>query len=120
MASTILVVEDSPTEMKLVSKALAGRGYTVITAADGEEAIAKATAERPDLVVLDVVLPKKNGFQVCRALKTAPATQGIKVVMLTSKGQDSDRFWGMKQGADGYMTKPFAEADLLAALGKLL
>ena len=92
----------------------------MITAVDGEEALAKASAERPDLIVLDVILPKKNGFQVCRQLKAAPDTKAIPVVLLTSKSQASDRFWGMKQGADGYLTKPYAEADLLATLGGLL
>jgi len=120
MAQTILVVDDSPTELKLVSTALTGRGYRVITAVDGEEALTKAMAEHPDLILLDVVLPRKNGFQVCRQLKTAPGTQGIKIVLLTSKSQDSDRFWGLKQGADGYMTKPFAEAELFSVLGGLL
>jgi twitching motility two-component system response regulator PilH len=120
MSRTILVVDDSPTELKLVTKALAGTGYHIITATDGEEALAKAASEQPDLMILDVVLPRKNGFQVCRQLKTTPNTQGIKIVLLTSKSQDSDRFWGLKQGADGYMTKPFAEAELLAVLNDLL
>jgi twitching motility two-component system response regulator PilH len=120
MSQTILVVDDSPTELKLVSTALAGRGYRVVTAIDGEEALAKAAVEQPALVVLDVVLPRKNGFQVCRQLKTSPETKAIKVVLLTSKSQESDRFWGMKQGADGYLTKPFAEGELLRMLGGLL
>lgn len=117
---TILVVDDSPTELKLVTKALTTQGFRVVTAVDGEEAITKAMAEKPQLIVLDVVLPKKNGFQVCRTLKTAAETKNIKILMLTSKSQDSDKFWGMKQGADGYMTKPFAEAELYASIGKLL
>ncbi|MBA4191090.1 MAG: two-component system response regulator [Planctomycetaceae bacterium] len=120
MARTILVVDDSPTELLLVTNALEHSGYRVITAVNGEEALAKAAAERPDLILLDVVLPRKNGFQVCRQLKTAPDTQNIKIVLLTSKSQDSDRFWGLKQGADGYMTKPFAEAELISVLGGLL
>jgi DNA-binding response OmpR family regulator len=120
MARTILVVDDSPTERTIVATALQGRGYRVITATDGDEALTKAAAERPDLVVLDIVMPKRNGFQVCRALKTSRATEAIKVVMLTAKQLESDRFWGMKQGADGYLTKPYQEADLLAAVGGLL
>src|SRR4051794_14375684 len=93
----ILVVDDSPTDLRLAVGALQRRGYHVVTAGDGEEALSKALDERPDLVVLDVVLPKKNGFQVCRQLKTAPDTQYIKVLLLTSKSQDSDRYWGLKQ-----------------------
>ncbi len=116
----ILVVDDSPTEMKFVMDALDGKGYELVTAADGEEALEKAMAEKPVLIVLDVVLPKKNGFQVCRQLKTAPDTKDIKILMLTSKSQETDRFWGVKQGADEYMTKPFGEEELVANIQKLL
>jgi DNA-binding response OmpR family regulator len=116
----ILVVDDSPTDLKLVSGPLNSKGYKVITAVDGEEALAKAASELPNLIVLDVVLPKKNGFQVCRQLKTALATKDIKILLLTSKSQDSDRFWGLKQGADGYMTKPFADEELLSSVAGLL
>ena len=117
---TILVVDDSPTEQKLVVSALTARGYRVITANDGEEALEKAAREQPRLIVLDVVMPKKNGFQVCRQLKTTAATQNIKVLLLTSKSQESDKFWGIKQGADAYLTKPFAGDDLLASVSKLI
>ena len=117
---TILVVDDSPTQLRLVTTSLQGKGYTVLTAADGEEALEKASKERPNLIVLDIILPKKNGFQVCRQLKTSPDTKDIKILMLSSKSQDSDRFWGLKQGADGYLTKPFEEEELLANIGQLL
>jgi twitching motility two-component system response regulator PilH len=120
MPTTILVVDDSPTEQRLVVNALAQKGYRVITAADGDEAIEKAAKELPRLVVLDVVMPKKNGFQVCRQLKTTAATQNIKVLLLTSKNQDSDKFWGLKQGADAYLTKPFDDGDLFANVLKLV
>lgn len=116
----ILVADDSPTEQKLVTAALQSKGYRVIHAVDGDDAIDKATREVPRVVVLDVVMPKKNGYQVCRQLKTNAATQNIKVLLLTSKNQESDKFWGMKQGADAYMTKPFSEADLQAAVAKLI
>jgi twitching motility two-component system response regulator PilH len=116
----IMVVDDSPTEMRLVLNALANKGFDIVTASDGEEAIDKAGREKPRLMILDVVMPKKNGFQVCRHVKTAADTRDIRVLMLTSKGQDSDRFWATKQGADAYLTKPFAEDELLAAIGKLL
>jgi twitching motility two-component system response regulator PilH len=116
----ILVVDDSPTDLRLVSASLQGRGYTILTAADGEEALEKATRELPDLIVLDIILPKKNGFQVCRQLKTSPDTRDIKILMLSSKSQDSDRFWGLKQGADGYLTKPFADDELHTNVEQLL
>ena len=80
----------------------------------------KATTEHPDLMVLDVVMPHKNGYQVCRQLKTNATTKDIKIILLTSKDQQADRFWGMKQGADAYITKPFEEAELLATVTKLL
>jgi DNA-binding response OmpR family regulator len=117
---TILVVEDSPTDMRLMTAPLREKGYRLVTAVDGEEALEKAAREQPDLIVLDVILPKKNGFQVCRQLKTSPDTKDIKIIMLTSKSQDSDRFWGLKQGADEYMTKPFEDEELLSTVAKLL
>jgi twitching motility two-component system response regulator PilH len=118
--SKILVVEDSPTYLRRISDLLQDQGYQTITAKDGEEALGKAVGEKPNLIVLDVILPKKNGFQVCRQLKTTPATQDIKIIMLTSKSQDSDRFWGLKQGADDYMTKPFEDEEFLGNIAKLL
>jgi twitching motility two-component system response regulator PilH len=117
---TILVVDDSATERRLMVGSLQSKGYEVITAADGEEALAKASSTRPRLIVLDVILPRKNGFQVCRQLKTTSDTRDIKILMVTSKDQESDRFWGMKQGADGYLTKPFSDEDLLANIARLL
>ena len=116
----ILVVEDSPTYMRQISSLLQDNGFHIVTAMDGEETLEKAVQENPSVVVLDVILPKKNGFQVCRQLKTSPATQDIKILMLTSKTQDSDRFWGLKQGADGYMTKPFEDGELLNNVAGLL
>jgi twitching motility two-component system response regulator PilH len=120
MARKILVVDDSPTELLLMQSALEGRGYEILTAADGEQALRQAIEQHPDLIVLDVILPKRNGYQVCRQLKTAPATQGIKIIMVTGKTQDSDRFWGIKQGADEYITKPFEPQQLLASVERNL
>jgi twitching motility two-component system response regulator PilH len=115
---TILVVEDSPTEMQIVRTALQNKGYEVITATNGEEGIEKVRSHSPSLVVLDVVLPGRNGFQVCRDLKSSPDTKNVPVILLTSKTQDSDRFWGMKQGADAYLTKPWREEELLAIVAR--
>jgi twitching motility two-component system response regulator PilH len=116
----IMVVEDSPTYLRKISGFLQGLGYEVVTAVDGEEALEKAVRENPSLIVLDVILPKKNGFQVCRQLKTSPDTQDIKILMMTSKSQDSDRFWGLKQGADEYMTKPIDDNELMTNIAKFL
>jgi len=116
----ILVVEDSPTNMRLITDILQNEGYIVVAAADGEEALEKADSEQPSLIILDVILPKRNGFQVCRQLRSTPDTKDMKIIMLTSKTQDMDRFWGLKQGADVYMTKPFDNEELLANVAKLL
>lgn len=120
MSKTILVVDDSPAHLELMQRAIEGRGWEVLTAADGEQALEKAESRQPDLILLDVVLPKKNGYQVCRQLKQGPATRRIKIIMVSSKSQDSDRYWGMKQGADGYLTKPFAPADLVRVVEQAL
>jgi len=119
-ANIILVVDDSPTELRLLTAPLKTKGYTVITAVDGEEAIQKACAHLPRLMLLDVIMPKKNGFQVCRQLKTSPETKDIKIIIISSKSQESDKFWGMKQGADEYMVKPFDEKTLLANVAKFM
>lgn len=120
MHKSILVVDDSPTERRLIANPLRQKGYQVTTAGDGEEALMRAAGEQPDLIVLDVVMPKKNGFQVCRKLKTTPGTKAIKIVMLTSKNQETDRFWGLRQGADAYLTKPFEDKLLLETVADLL
>lgn len=120
MSKTILVVEDSPTDLALLEAALRDHGYTIVSVADGEEAIITATAAPPSLVLLDVVLPKMNGFQVCRKLKTSPATESVPVVLVTSKAQESDRFWGLKQGADAYLTKPYDASELRETVARLI
>ncbi|MEZ4527402.1 MAG: response regulator [Desulfobacterales bacterium] len=117
----ILVVEDSPTHMRFITEALKSEGYSrIITAANGEDALLKAAEQKPHLMILDVILPGKNGYQVCRQIRNSPETHNIRVLMLTSKDQDSDRFWGMKQGADVYLTKPCERADLLKHVEKLM
>lgn len=108
----ILLVEDSPTVRFIVSKLLTDHGYEVITAGDGEEAVKVAQDKLPGLIILDVILPKLNGYQVCRLLKASVTTGSIPVVMLTSKWKDSDRQWGIEQGADAYLIKPFEDQAL--------
>lgn len=114
----ILVVDDSPTQLNMMRAPFEEHGYHVITATDGEEAVAMVKTEAPQLVVLDVIMPKLNGFQACRQIKNIDAK--LPVILLTSKNQKSDEFWGKKQGADVYMTKPFDSTELFAAAEKLL
>jgi twitching motility two-component system response regulator PilH len=116
----ILVVDDSPTDLTLITAPLLARGFEVITAHDGEEALAKAISERPDVILLDVVLPRQNGFQVCRTLKRSPETSPIPVILVTGKNQPSDRFWGLRQGADEYVTKPFQPETLVSSIQRFI
>ena len=116
----VMVVDDSPTELKLMSAPFLSQGYELITAVDGEEALKKVASEKPDLIVLDVVMPKLNGFKVCRQIKSSSKFKNVKIILLTSKNQESDKFWGEKQGADAYMTKPFDGNELLATAKRLL
>jgi len=115
----VLVADDSPTQLTMITEPFLDN-YDVITAKDGEEALEKAYSERPALVVLDVIMPKHNGFQVCRKIKKNEELKAMKIILLTSKSQESDRYWGMKQGADAYVTKPFDSQELLSIAGKLL
>ncbi|MEO1526379.1 MAG: response regulator [Planctomycetota bacterium] len=115
----ILVVDDSPTARRVTGGTLEEAGYEVITADDGDDAIRLFDCYHPDAVVLDVVLPKKNGFQVCRNLK-AQSINEPKILMLTSKSAESDQEWGRRQGADDYLVKPFRADELLESLRRLL
>ena len=115
----ILVVDDSPTERFFIAELLTKKGYTVITAENGQEAMVKVKAERPNLVVMDVVMPGQNGFQLTRAITRDPLYANIPIIMCTSKDQETDRVWGMRQGARDYITKPVNVEDLLAKIKAL-
>ncbi len=112
----VLIVDDIRSELLLIANVLRANGYDCIEASDGSQAYALAKAEKPDLILMDVVMPGQDGFATCRQLKRDPSTKEIPVVMVTSKGGDSDRFWGQKQGAAEYLTKPFSPDALLAAV----
>ena len=118
--SRILLVDDSPSVTFMVKRMLVEGGYEVMTATDGEGALRLAIQEQPSLILLDVILPKLNGFEVCRQLKATPQTAHIPVVMITSKTKDKDRRWGIEQGADDYITKPFDSRDLLSVVGRFV
>ena len=112
----VLIVDDSPAEVKLLQSLLEKEGYWPVGLNDPkrvEEAIAH---ERPSVILLDIVMPDRNGYQVCRDLKGSEEYKSIPVIMVTSKGSASDKFWGEQQGADGYVTKPFTREDLLRAV----
>lgn len=116
LTGTILVVEDSPSELELMSHYLQESGYNVIQAMAGKEAIEKATQEHPDVVITDVVMPGMSGFELCRALKRNPDTQKLPIVICSSKNQEIDRLWAMRQGADAYVTKPYTREQLVKAI----
>ena len=116
----ILIVDDSPTERHALSELLAKNGYAIVTAESGEEAITKSKSEMPDLILMDVVMPGMNGYQATRTITREEATKHIPVVMCTSKGQETDKIWGMRQGANDYLVKPIEPKvllDKIAALG---
>ena len=108
----ILIVDDSPTEVHVMKKALEKSGYKTATAADGQEGVRLAKEMHPDLIFMDIVMPGMNGYQATRALAGDPHTRAIPIVMVTSKGQETDRVWGLRQGAIDYMVKPVTP-DLL-------
>jgi two-component system, chemotaxis family, response regulator PixH len=113
---TILLVEDTPSEMELISYYLRESGYIVIAAQTAKEALTKAVEQRPDAVVTDVVMPGMSGFELCRSLKKHPMTEKVPIVICSSKNLEIDRLWGMKQGADAYITKPFTREQLVRAV----
>ena len=115
----ILVVDDSATERHITGGILTKGGYTVTFAEDGESGIAKAKADKPDLVVMDVVMPGLNGFQATRAITSDDATKHIPVIICTTKGQETDKIWGLRQGAKDYITKPVDPAELLSKIAAL-
>ena len=112
----ILVVDDSKTELHHLSEILGKRGYTVRTAENGEEALRRLAEEKPDLVLMDVVMPGQNGFQLTRAITRDPRFSDVPVIMCTSKNQETDKVWGMRQGARDYIVKPVNADELVAKI----
>jgi CheY-like chemotaxis protein len=116
----ILIADDSLVEIKILESILKTTGHQIIIARNGEEAEQRAKIVQPDLIFLDVIMPKKNGFQVCRDLRQNPLFKTTPIVMLTSKTQDSDKYWGKQQGATEYITKPYQAEKILEILTKYL
>jgi DNA-binding response OmpR family regulator len=113
----VLVVDDSATSSLFISQALRNAGYQVVTAANGREGIHKAVQERPHCLILDVVLPEMSGFGVCRQLRALDPERNLSIIMVSSKNTPMDRHWGLRQGADRYLPKPFS-ADVLLHMVK--
>lgn len=115
----ILVVDDSPTERLALSEVLTRNGYQVVTAESGEEAITRSRSELPDLILMDVVMPGMNGYQATRTISRDEQTRSIPIIMCTSKGLETDKIWGMRQGAFDYMVKPVDHDALIARIKRI-
>ncbi len=115
----ILIVDDSPSQLLGIQRIVEKLGHQILTATDGAAGVETAKAELPDLVLMDVVMPNLNGFQATRTLARDASTKHIPVILVTTKDQDTDRMWGMRQGAKAYITKPFSEDELSEVLERV-
>jgi twitching motility two-component system response regulator PilH len=120
VSANVLVVEDSPPQREMITKILQESGMIVQSASDGLEAMEMIQQNCPDVLVLDVVMPRMNGYELCRKLKADPKTEKVLVVMCSTKGEEFDKYWGMRQGADAYIAKPFQPAELISTIKQLL
>ena len=115
----VLIVDDSPTERHVLNDMLTKAGYEVVASDNGEDAILKAKSAKPDLILMDVVMPGLNGFQATRAISRDPQTRLVPIILCTSKNQETDKIWGMRQGARDYIVKPVRRDELLAKITAL-
>ena len=115
----VLVVDDSATDQHVITEILKKNGFSISTAANGEEGVAKAKKEKPDLILMDIVMPGMSGFEATRAISRDPATSGIPVIICSTKGQETDKAWGLRQGAKDYIVKPVTEAALMEKIRSL-
>ena len=120
MAHKILIVDDEPNIVISLEFLMKKEGFEVAVANDGDEALAKVASFNPDLILLDVMMPKKSGFEVCEALRTDPQRNALQIVMLTAKGRDTEVAKGLAMGADAYFTKPFSTKELVAKVKEML
>jgi twitching motility two-component system response regulator PilH len=118
--ANILIIDDSPTDVRVFTTLLERAGHAVQSVGTAEEGIERVRAEQPDLVIMDVIMPGMNGFQATRTLSRDPVTANVPIVMITTKSMETDRVWGMRQGAKAFITKPVNEKDLLACINDLL
>lgn len=115
----VLVVDDSATERHIIGEILRGKNFEITFSVNGEEGVAEAKKSKPDLIIMDVVMPGMNGFQATRAISKDPETQHIPVLICTTKDQETDKIWGLRQGAKDYVVKPIIAADLLSKIAAL-
>jgi DNA-binding response OmpR family regulator len=120
MAKKVLIVDDEPNIVISLEFLMKREGFEVLVAGDGEAALQQIAGHVPDLVLLDVMLPKRNGFEVCQQVRANPDWGGVKIIMLTAKGRDTEIAKGLALGADAYMTKPFSTKDLVAQVKQML
>jgi len=118
--AVVLIIDDSPTELHLFQNMLEQNGFGTLVADSGEEGLRQAAASRPDCILMDVVMPGMNGFQATRKLTQDPGTAGIPVIMITTKDQETDKIWGMRQGAVEYLVKPIDEKQLIAKINAVM
>ena len=118
--AVVLIIDDSPTELHLFQNMLEKAGFDTLVADSGEEGIRQARTARPDCILMDVVMPGMNGFQATRKLTKDPATESIPVIMITTKDQETDKIWGMRQGAVEYLVKPIADKELVAKIHSVM
>ncbi len=116
----ILIVDDSPTQMHVLKKILLKHGHEIITAVNGEDGVMVAKAEIPELILMDVVMPKVNGFQATRRISKNASTRHIPIILVTTKDQETDMIWGRRQGAKEYLVKPVDETSMMQVVNKLL
>jgi twitching motility two-component system response regulator PilH len=116
----ILIVDDSPSQLLGMKRIVEKLGHEIVTAEDGASGVEVAKSTMPDLILMDVVMPNLNGFQATRAISKEPSTANIPVVLVTTKDQETDKVWGMRQGAKAYITKPFTETQLIEVINSLL
>jgi len=120
MTTKVLIADDEPNIVISLEFLMAREGYEVVVAGDGEEALEQIERHTPDLVLLDVMMPKRNGYEVCQQIRASPKWRNMKVIMLTAKGRDAEVAKGLALGADAYMTKPFSTKDLVQQVKRVL
>jgi len=118
--AVILIIDDSPTELHLFQNMLEKAGFETLVADSGEDGVRQAEAARPDCILMDVVMPGMNGFQATRKITQDPRTSSIPVIMITNKDQETDKIWGMRQGAVEYIVKPIGSKDLVAKINSVM